>query len=144
MATIRISDNKKWYYIKSDNPTHDAKFWLGLEPIMGSVPESKKNGGLFTPSVAEFTHKDGRVWYREMLPFAFWKVNNYQHTERVITDEDELYKDYFVAAGWTLKGDDAHAKKVQQRLKNAKTMLKDAQKSVKYYEAEVQRLEEEL
>ena len=91
-ALVCWSDDKELYYLPEYCETHS--FWLGLA-IDGLIPPDKKNNsGLFSPGWLQIKHKDGRVWYRKLLRFSFWKVSDklkYQEELPISDDKVQVY-----------------------------------------------------
>lgn len=155
-ATLHFSDDRTQYYVSTDNPIHRPSFWLTVTAVDGPVPEEKRaDHGGFGPSYVEITHKDGRVWYRERRDFAFWKVRTYQHIEEKLPTpvralsgpgdtKHELFADYFVAAGWTLKGDAGHNDEAVRLLEHHRRQLADHEESAAFHREQIVVLEGEI
>jgi hypothetical protein len=94
---IVFSSDRKYYYIA--RPKSMARHWLSVEKFPGTVPEDKKNGGLWDKVMVQITLKTGEVYYREEMDFAMWSVKGRTFTEPADLDSD-LYLDYIASMGW--------------------------------------------
>ncbi len=89
-------DRSLYYIVWGDRR---ARHWLSVEAIPGPVPEEKKHGDL--DGYVQTNHKDGRVWHRQTLPFAFWSVKS-AHNQDVIDKKSDLFQDYVAFERWKL------------------------------------------
>lgn len=86
---IWYSADKRLFYITDKrNAPH---YWMGVRQIDGDVPEDKKRD--LIKGWLQVETRDGRKYYREMLPFNFWKVRSIGRGESVDVNSDE-FKDY--------------------------------------------------
>jgi len=93
MKTIQYSENGEYYYVKD----FVCGFcdWTGVEKLKKLPEDFVANPKTFCNLLRGFRQYDGS-YYRELLPFNFWKVRSGKQVQ--VQDDDELVKDY-IACG---------------------------------------------
>lgn len=89
-----------------------SRSWMGVEKL---TEQPTLKGGLFDPGYGRFEAKDGSVYWRQVLDFAFWSVKSEasakQDHSTIFADRSdpvmkELTDDYVAMSGWVTKPED--------------------------------------
>jgi hypothetical protein len=133
---IQYSRDGKFYYV--NHALHRPTEWLSVDERPMPVPEDFKKA-TFSGAV-EIRKRDGRSYWREVLPFSFFEVKS-GRTETISEDSD-LFKDYASASRWPEPKTAAFAERYAQEIKNTESLLAGAKHSVVYYEQRLAELQE--